>query len=80
MSRPETLENTVPYMLSDDWFTRLQGEAYQLDIRVKSLQLYLKNHRDPLLEEQLAYMKAYLDVLLRRIANEQLSRSSSKTE
>lgn len=80
MSRPETLEDTVPYMLSDNWFTRLQGETYQLDIRVKSLQFYLKNHKDSLLKEQLEYMEAYLDVLLRRITNEQLSRSSSKTE
>lgn len=33
----ETLEETVPFMLSEDWQARFKGEYYQLRIRINKL-------------------------------------------
>ncbi len=76
----ETLEDTIPYMLSKDYSMRLIGEYYQTRIRMEKLQAYwfskyAKADSAPgskeraienLMNDQLTQMRTYLQTLEKR--------------
>lgn len=73
MKKIETLLDTVPFMLSEDWQKRLVAEYYQISIRLDSLKNALDAHRYwddtecKFLMRQLEYMEGYKKALYERI-------------
>lgn len=73
MKKIETLLDTVPFMLSEDWQKRLVAEYYQISIRLDSIKKELDTHRywddegRKFLIRQLEYMEGYKTALYERI-------------
>lgn len=73
MKKPETLLETIPFMLSDDWQKRLVAEYYQISIRIDSLESALDKNRywddneRKFMMRQLEYMNGYKTALYERI-------------
>ena len=74
----KTLEDTIPYMTSDDYKARMIAEYYQIDIRCKKLKKMLVDREANLLgfdlttpvyilEMQLEAMEKYRNLLLTRM-------------
>lgn len=71
MKRPETLLETVPYMIDDRFELRLIGEYFQTKIRLEKLQEYhgrkVYVFRDEIIPQimkrQIHYMDMYLTAL-----------------
>lgn len=66
----ETLEDTIPYMLSEDWKDRLVAEFFQVKKRLKNLIESYRTEEPPsrMLLEQEKAMRAYVDMLALRAA------------
>lgn len=68
------LEDTIPYMTSDDSNERLKAEYWQTKIRVEKLRDRMASWRVTetysLLLEQRIYMEHYLEILERRAARD----------
>lgn len=80
------LKDTVDLMLSGNYIERFQAEYHQLNIRIAGLQRMLKGYKEGTLEftpncpyeilnEQLACMKAYRHVLIKRAKIENIDLS-----
>lgn len=80
------LKNTIELMLSNDFKERFKAEYYQLDNRIAGLQRMLEGYKNgtlnftpncsyEILNEQLACMKAYRHVLIKRAKIENIDLS-----
>lgn len=80
------LKDTVDLMLSGNYIERFQAEYHQLNIRIAGLQRMLEGYKNgtltftpncsyEILNEQLACMKAYRDVLEARAKIENIDLS-----
>ena len=62
-----TLDDTIEWMKSDDYKTRMKAEYWQLRIRMEKLRLAIvKNKGDKLMSKQLMKMFEYSMVLEKR--------------
>lgn len=71
------LSDTIELMQSADYKDRFKAEYYQLDIRITKLEAvitkaYNGEIRFTLLTEQLAFMKAYKELLISRAEAEEI--------
>lgn len=73
MKKPETLLETIPFMLSDDWTKMLVAEYFQILIRLDALnnaidtRRYWDDNERKFMMRQLEYMDCYKTALYERI-------------